>query len=100
MGNIWYELILSRSLNPGTLEYVLGLFTCNTAFDIDGYAIYFGQENAQTVLGWTAHKVLQRFALHFHSFLLNGLKSIRNFKMDLKICTVAGINKFFIKVYK
>ena len=51
------------------IKYVLGLFTCNTAFDIDGYAVYFGHENAQTVLGWTAHKVREPFALFAHPFL-------------------------------
>jgi hypothetical protein len=27
------------------IKYVLGLFTCNTAFDIDGYAVYFGNSS-------------------------------------------------------
>ena len=84
------NFIISKSWS---IKYVLGLFTCIAVFDIDGYAVYFGQENSQTVLGWTAHKVRQRFALHIHSFLLNGLKSIRNYNMELKICTVEGINK-------
>lgn len=60
------------------------------AFDVDGYGSQMDKENSQTVIGWKPPMVRMNYAVHVHSFILNGLKSISHYKSVLKICTPEG----------